>query len=158
MRPTKLDDLTAQRIVDATAKGLPRDTCAKLARIHPATLYDWLRRGRAGESPYAELSDRIKEAEAKGEAELVDLIRDVAKKGTWVAAAWLLERRRPGRYALRRAAQEPAVPAAGDRLAAMSDKEFAAERQRVCASLVDSMGTQELETTCQRIKARLEAK
>ena len=100
-RPTKLDDLKAKRIVDAVAEGLPRDTAAKLARIAPSTLYSWLSRGEDGEAPYAELLERVKEAEAQGEQELVKRIRSASVE-TWQAAAWLLERRRPEAYALRR--------------------------------------------------------
>lgn len=106
-RPSKLDDLTAKRIIDAVGRGLPRDTSAKLARISPSTLYDWLARGRNGEEPYAEFLERVKAAEAKGEDELVAIVRAAAKdtderRGQWQAAAWLLERRRPEAYALKR--------------------------------------------------------
>lgn len=101
-RPTKLlDDLVTKRIVDAVAQGLPRDTAAKLARVAPSTFYGWLARGRLGEAPYLEFLERVREAEAKGEAELVERIRAAARQ-SWSAAAWLLERRRPARWALRR--------------------------------------------------------
>lgn len=107
-RPTKLDDLVSKRIVNAIAKGLPRDTAAKLAGIAPSTLYLWLRKGDAGEEPFSEFSDALKRAEAEGEAELVAIIRE-AGKTSWTACAWLLERRRPARWALRRERSEKAV-------------------------------------------------
>lgn len=108
-RPSKLDEVTAMRLVQAVEKGLPRDTAAKLARIHPATFYDWMARGRAGEATYSEFSERIKAAEAKGEEELLGLLRGHARV-TWQAAAWLLERRMPKKYALRKPeAEGPAV-------------------------------------------------
>lgn len=102
-RPCKIDDLTAQRLIKAVAKGLPRDTAAKLASISPATFYRALRLGREGDPDFLEFAKRIKEAEAKGEQELVDLIRGHGK-ASWQACAWLLERRRPERWGPRKAA------------------------------------------------------
>lgn len=101
-RPSKLDDLTAQRVVQAVAKGVPRDTAARLARISPTTLYKYLRLGRAGDPEFVEFAQRVKAAEAEAEDELLGLIRDTARGGTWQAAAWLLERRMPKKYALRK--------------------------------------------------------
>ncbi len=122
-RPSKLDDLTAQRIVAAVEKGLPRDTAAKLARIAPTTLYKYLRLGRAGDSEYAQFAQRVKEAEAKGEAELLGILRTHAAE-TWQAAAWLLERRMPKKYALRKPAAEveSVSPEEADRLIADAAK------------------------------------
>jgi len=118
-RPTKLDDLVSKRIVTAIAKGLPRDTAAKLAGVAPSTLYLWLRKGAEGERPYSEFSCTLKKAEAEGEAELVAVIRE-AGKSSWQACAWLLERRRPQRWALRRERErdKPMTKAEADRLVA----------------------------------------
>ncbi len=91
-RPSKLDDLTAQRIVAAVEKGLPRVTAAKLARVHPATLYEWLARGRDGDADYVEFADRVRQAESKGEEALVGVMVQHAANH-WQACAWLLERR-----------------------------------------------------------------
>lgn len=98
-RPTKLDDLRAQAVINAVSEGLPRDTAARLARIAPSTLFDWLARGRDGESRFAEFAERVKEAEAQAEQKLIAVIREAAPK-QWQAAAWLLERRRPEAYAI----------------------------------------------------------
>ncbi len=111
-RPTKLNDITERKILDATGKGLPRDTVAKLAGIEPSTLYLWLRKGRAGDPEYSEFSASVKRAEAQGEAELVATIR-AASSDSWQAAAWLLERRRPERWGQRRHA-EARGPRAGE--------------------------------------------
>lgn len=97
VRPTDLDERTAKRLVDATRKGLPRRVVARLAGISPTTLFNWIRRGRSGESPFVELVEQLKEAEAYGEEALVDLIDEHAKT-TWQAGAWRLERRYPDRY------------------------------------------------------------
>lgn len=108
-RPTKLDDLTAQRIVAAVKKGLPRDTAAKLAGVVPSTLFAWLKKGREGHPTYQEFADRVRAAEAFGEEELVGILRGHAAS-SWQACAWLLERRRPQAWGARK--YEPPAQAA----------------------------------------------
>jgi transposase len=132
-RPSKLDDLTAQRIYAAVAKGYPRDTAAKLAMIAPRTLYDWLRRGRSGEDGYAQFLQRVQEAESKGEGALVDLLRDTHAKTSWQACAWLLERRRPKVWGPRKAGEAQAakpgeVLASSEERMALLESLMAAER------------------------------
>lgn len=106
-RPSKLDDLRAKRVVDAIAKGLSRTAAAAKARVHRATLMDWLARGRDGEQPYADFLDRVKEAEAKAEEAMVDCVRGAALDPKyWQAAAWWLERCRPADYAKREPTRE----------------------------------------------------
>lgn len=86
---------------------MPRDTAARLARIAPATLYDWLARGRAGESPFSELLERVSEAEAQSESTLVGRIVEASERN-WQAAAWLLNCRRPDVYVPARERIKPA--------------------------------------------------
>lgn len=100
-RPTKLDDLTAKRIVDAVAEGASRSAAAEAARISRQTLMNWLAAGRDGDPAYVDFFDRVKTAEAKAEIEMVNIIRQAATR-SWQAAAWWLERCRAETYALKR--------------------------------------------------------
>lgn len=101
-RPTKLDDLSAKKIVDTIAAGGSRSAAAGAARVHRSTLMGWLARGRDGEPGYSDFLDRVKKAEAEAELAMVAVVRSAAVSGTWQAAAWWLERRRSTTYALRR--------------------------------------------------------
>jgi hypothetical protein len=83
-RPTKLDDLTAKRIVDAVRAGNTRQCAAQLGGIHKATLLEWLARGRKGEQPFADFADRIARADAEAEAEMVSCVRDAGGAGPLV--------------------------------------------------------------------------
>jgi transposase len=103
-RPTKLDDLTAKRICDAIATGNTRRCAATAAGVSYATIKQWVRRGRAGEEPFAAFLARLEKADAEDEAKAVKGIVDAAQAGTWQAAAWWLERRRSDRWARREAA------------------------------------------------------
>lgn len=101
-RPTRLNDIIAQRIVNAVETGVSRTAQAAMGGVHRATLMDWLARGREGEAPYADFLDRVKEAEAKAEAQMVECVRIAGLDPKhWTAAAWWLERTRPNDYAKR---------------------------------------------------------
>lgn len=96
----ELTEAITERLVAATSKGLVRKVAARCAGISPRTLYKWLALGRKGVQPYAQLEQRLKEAQSNGEQELVDIIKMHAVD-SWQAGAWLLERRYPERYALK---------------------------------------------------------
>ena len=72
--------------------GMTNIAACHLCNIGESTLYEWL-----GKHP--EFAERLKEAEEKAEAVNLDYIRKAREK-SWVAAAWLLERRFPERYSL----------------------------------------------------------
>ncbi len=133
-RPTLLDDLRAKRIVDAVAQGATRAVAAEAANVDRNTLLGWLRKGREGVEPYASFLDRVKTAEAKGEAELLSTIR-IASGKSWQAAAWLLERRHPKRYALRperfESASKPSGAAVDGGNVAMLESLLAAAKSKV---------------------------
>jgi hypothetical protein len=99
-RPTKLDDLTAKRILDAIAEGGSRTSAAAMGGIHRATLMDWIRRGREGDVEYSDFYDRLQKAEGEAELKMVRLVRTAAID-SWQAAAWWLERSRPADYTKR---------------------------------------------------------
>ncbi len=94
-RPTKLDDLTAKRIVDAIRAGNTRACAAQLGGVHKATLLEWLALGRRGEQPFADFADRVAKADGEAEARMVAVVVKAAEDGSWQAAkAWLELRRR----------------------------------------------------------------
>lgn len=94
-RPTKLDDLRAKRIIDALRCGNTRRAAAKTAGIASSTMREWCRRGRQGEEPFSAFLASLKKAEAEAETAQVEIVLGAARAGTWQAAAWWLERRRP---------------------------------------------------------------
>lgn len=100
-RPTVFNDIVVHKVLSAIGRGLPRKTAAKIAGISVDVLYKWIRLGREGDPEYTEFINRFSEAEAKGEDELVQLMRFHAKT-SWQACGWLLERRNPGSWALKK--------------------------------------------------------
>lgn len=66
----------------------------RLAGITAAQLYQWLKKGEAGEQPYADFKRRVEVAQATAEAQNVRTITNASRRD-WKAAAWLLAKRNP---------------------------------------------------------------
>lgn len=91
MAETKCDDNRSVVILAAIEEGSSDRAAAALGGISPGTFYDWLRRGKAGEEPFATFELLARAAKARREQQRVKVIED-ASKTDWRAAAWLLER------------------------------------------------------------------
>lgn len=120
-----------QKILGAIASGANRWVAAQVAGVGRSTLGDWLTRGRKKTDPfYVEFLEQVKKAEAEAEVAAVVRINRASVGGTviekktvtvtkadgttttttveknapgqWQAAAWLLERKYPGRYGSQR--------------------------------------------------------
>lgn len=117
---SKLDAKRVKLITDALRDGKSRGEAARLAAIGRRTLYDWLAKGKTqtpegvdayADDEYGNLVQEVEHAEAEWEQTLLDQIRDAAsgahtnrfgeRQHSWQAAAWILERRWPERYAKR---------------------------------------------------------
>lgn len=98
-RPTKLDDITAERIAEAISAGQTWKLAAQYAGISERTLHDWRERGEEGDEPYASFLQRLKRAEGVAALESIREIRTGALQ--WQARAWFLERRFPEEWAKR---------------------------------------------------------
>lgn len=126
-RPTKLTPERQEKICENIRLGMIYKRAALAAGISPSTFYSWKARGEEEtSSEYSEFLETLKKAEAEGEARHLTLIEDAAKGGgqstetrevfkkgelveritvskpitpQWQAAAWLLERRYPNRWA-----------------------------------------------------------
>jgi len=99
-RPSKLDEATQQKFLDAVREGLPYSTACALAGISETTFAVWRQRADAEpDSAYAGFMQALKAAEAEAEAANGKRIRSAADNGQWQAAAWILERRHPDKWA-----------------------------------------------------------
>lgn len=71
--------------------GMYVQQACNMVGIAKDTIYDWLKRGAAGEEPYAAFASAYEKAAAQ--AEMVALSDIRAGKNNWQARAWFLERR-----------------------------------------------------------------
>ena len=112
-RPTKLTPDRQKRICDNVRLGLSYERAALAAGITEQTLLNWRQRAEAErerltqkgtrkrkrEAPYVEFLGELELSEAQAEQLLIAKIQKAATDGKWTAAAWILERRHPERWA-----------------------------------------------------------
>lgn len=99
--PHKYNDQVHETIVEAIAGGNSKTTAFKLAGLYEGTGFDWVTMGKRDPEKYPEyvqLAKDIEEAEARFEASRVAIVKTAADTGTWQAAAWWLERRKPDEW------------------------------------------------------------
>ena len=100
MRTSKLTPEMQDKICNNIMLGLKYEQAALAAGICDRTLYNWKEQGQKAKSgKYFQFLQALKKAEAEGEGLLIARIQKEAKEGTWQAAAWILERRHPDRWA-----------------------------------------------------------
>ena len=92
--------------MDALASGCYRETAYRAAGIGATTFARWMEQGEADDeadrdSVFRDLRMAIMEAEARAEQDALGLIQQAARDGTWQAAAWFLERKKPERWGRR---------------------------------------------------------
>lgn len=90
--PSVFGPPVTKRILAALAEGNYRSAAAKHGGISYETLRQWIRRGEAGEEPFAKFVADVLEAEANAEVEAVGEMRRAEPK-EWLA------RRYPNRWA-----------------------------------------------------------
>jgi hypothetical protein len=102
-RPAKLSADVVDQVVEILRFGGYAETAIAAAGISKRTFQRWLERGdpegtKKADEPYRRFREQIEQAMAEGEASIVQLIRAAAQRD-WKAAAWLLERRQPDKWA-----------------------------------------------------------
>jgi hypothetical protein len=107
MTPERVD-----RIVSAISAGNYLNVAIASAGVPQATFYDWWKRGAAGGAPgdaeFRDMRERVERARAEGEVRNVAIVAAAARE-SWQAAAWMLERSYPDRWA-RPSQRDLAVP------------------------------------------------
>ena len=108
-RPTILTETKMKAITDLLERGNTYTASAKAVGINPATLSQWVRRGKElsmlsrqldeTERSFVEFSQAVEKARATAEIRAVEKIRQ-AGDSSWQAAAWYLERANPQDWGL----------------------------------------------------------
>ena len=115
-RPSKLNEDTKGRLLQAIRLGCTYDKACSFAGISYQTLRNWIKRGeQATKGQYFDFVDELKKAEASAVVGWLAHIEKAAKEGTWQAAAWKLERRYPREWGKgERADDSSEIPTAAD--------------------------------------------
>jgi hypothetical protein len=127
-RPTKRTPQVEARLFDAIRAGNTIRAACHYAGIGVQTLADWQR--------FRDFREALEKAEADAEVRMVAEIAQAARGGTWQAAAWWLERRRPDDFG-RRDRVDVTVRQHAQKLAAemgIDASELIAEAERIMAA------------------------
>jgi transposase len=92
--PSKFTEQRVNAILRAVQLGATYEQAARSAGIHIDTMIEWRKQ-------HSEFSDALKTAEARGITDRLRRIQNAAKKGTWQADAWWLERKYPAEWGRR---------------------------------------------------------
>ena len=95
----KLTDKVQTIIVESLENGLSIAAACGRARISKTAFYDWYNKGAESKTgKYRDFHDAVDNAKNTAQSNFENVIATAADKGTWQAAAWWLERRRPELY------------------------------------------------------------
>jgi hypothetical protein len=99
-RPTKLTPEAQEQITSLVRAGASSEVAAQAAGIGRRTFTRWMQLGESARTGSAlrGFYDAVERARAEAESVLVTRIAQAASRGSWPAAAWLLERRFPERW------------------------------------------------------------
>lgn len=106
-RPSKLTPEMTTALSEVIAKGNYYVTACQLCGIDESTLWLWLKQAQEDasnglETGFTRLFKSLKEAEARAETRLVEVVREAAEvKREWLPAITFLERRHPDRWGRR---------------------------------------------------------
>jgi hypothetical protein len=112
---TKLTAEVADQLAAVIAAGNHIEVACRAVSLPRRTFNDWMARGESDQPRdqlYRRFRERIQEARARGEVRLVSEVSRAAREN-WAAAAWILERAYPERWARvsQRAQAQPPEPA-----------------------------------------------
>jgi hypothetical protein len=138
-KPPELDEIKRREVLAILAMGSSRQAAAKYVGCAACAIRD-----AAQSDP--DFAEQLRHAEQQAELNYLSNIRDAAKKPQyWRAAAWVLERRKPGDFALRKAGVMTVEQARQvlERFAQIVVEEVPAarQRQRILARLDDLLKT-----------------
>lgn len=100
--PQKLNRTICDKIVEGVLKGNYVATVCQSVGINRSTYYAWKKKGEQGLEPYKQFYERVTEAEAQAEMDILNVIyTNAIDQGNWVSSAWILERKYPNRFGKR---------------------------------------------------------
>ena len=94
----KFNDVAREKIVEGIRSGMTIRLACACAGITTETFYYWKDKGRQGIAGYKEFNDDVGKAEMDSVSIHLENIAAAARKGSWQASAWILERRFPADF------------------------------------------------------------
>jgi hypothetical protein len=93
-RPSKLNDATKARLIQAIEGGMNYEDACRLAKITYKTFSNWMKKGKAAKSgAFFQFFQDIEYAKAKGLAFHLGVINNAARNGDWHASRYICQAR-----------------------------------------------------------------
>lgn len=108
-RPSLLTASKQRVILSAIERGLSYKQASALAGISYDSFNRWRKQGMSPEATpeIRDFCNQLEASQARGADSLLATINDACKKGSWKAAAWMLERRFPENWDRSRKEDDP---------------------------------------------------
>lgn len=96
--PRAIDGWQINRIIKSIKNGNYEKQAVISAGVNYNTHLTWKQKGKKGIRPYDEYYERIEQAKAECETEIVDALNESIKNGNTGVAQWMLSRKYPKRW------------------------------------------------------------
>ena len=97
-RPTTMDKRKVNKVVELIKQGNYVKQAVISAGLNYKTHLNWMTKGKKGIRPYDEYYERIEEAKAECETDMVGMLNESIKQGNTGVAQWMLSRKFPKRW------------------------------------------------------------
>ena len=97
-KPRTMDKVKINRAIKLIEKGSYVKPAIQSAGLNYNTHLEWMRKGKKGIKPYDDYYERIENAKAKSETDIVEMLNDSIQEGNTGVAQWMLSRKFPKRW------------------------------------------------------------
>ena len=97
-KPRNMDEWKIKKAIKLIENGSYVKPAIQSVGLNYYTHLNWMRNGKKGIKPYDEYYDRIEQAKAKSETDIVEMLHDSIEQGNTGVAQWMLARKFPKRW------------------------------------------------------------
>lgn len=97
-KPRTMDYRKINKAIELIKKGSYVKQAMESSEIKYKTHLDWMSKGKKGIRPYDEYYEKIEQAKAQSETDIVEMLHDSIEQGNTGVAQWMLSRKFPKRW------------------------------------------------------------
>ena len=97
-KPREMDKIKINRALKLIKKGSYVKPAVQAAGLNYNTWLNWVRKGKKGIQPYADFYEKLEQAKAESETDIVEMLNESIESGNTGVAQWMLSRKFPKRW------------------------------------------------------------
>ena len=97
-KPRSMDESKIKKAIELIENGSYVKPAIQSVGLNYHTHLNWMRNGKKGIKPYDKYYERIEQAKAKSETDIVEMLHDSIEQGNTGVAQWMLSRKFPKRW------------------------------------------------------------